>query len=68
MVVTPGGIVMLVKPMQPRNAPMPMLVTLEGIVMLVRPIQPLNAASPMLVTGFPTIDKGMLTSPTSVVG
>jgi hypothetical protein len=43
-------------------------VTLAGIVMLVRALQPSNAALPMLVTGFPTIDNGMLTAPTSVVG
>jgi hypothetical protein len=37
-------------PLQPENAPPPMLVTLSGIVMLVRPLQPLNAKCPMLVT------------------
>ena len=41
---------MLVSPLQPQNAPPPMLVTLSGIVMLVRPLQPENALPPMLVT------------------
>jgi hypothetical protein len=45
-----GGIVMLVKPVQPSKANDPMLVTLEGIVMLVNPVQPEKASPPMLVT------------------
>ena len=36
MLVTPPGIVMLVKPLQFRNVQFPMLVTLPGIVMLVK--------------------------------
>ena len=36
MLVTPLGIVMLVSPLQPENAPSPMLVTPSWIVMLVR--------------------------------
>ena len=40
MLVTLEGIVMLVNPLQPLNAEVPMLVTLEGIVMLVIPLQP----------------------------
>ena len=39
MLVTLSGIVTLVKPLQPSNAPLPMLVTLSGIVMLVKPLQ-----------------------------
>jgi hypothetical protein len=35
MLVTLGGIVMLVRPVQPENAESPILVTLLGIVMLV---------------------------------
>ena len=42
--------VMLVRPVQPRNAPPPMLVTELPIVTLVRPVQLWNAYSPMLVT------------------
>ena len=41
---------MLVKLLQPKNAPFPMLVTLSGTVILVRPLQFLNADSPILVT------------------
>ena len=44
--------VMLVKPVQPENALVPMLVTLAGMVMLVKPLQLENALSPMLVTLF----------------
>ena len=40
----------VVSPVQPENAEMPMLVTLDGIVMLVSPVQSLNAEFPMLVT------------------
>ena len=40
---TLSGIVMLVSPVQPENASLPMLVTLFGIVMLVSPVQPENA-------------------------
>ena len=36
MLVTPSGIVMLVRLRQPEKAESPMLVTLSGIVMLVR--------------------------------
>ena len=45
-----SGMVMAVRPVQPLNAPNPMLVTLCGIVILVRPLQSLNALDPMLVT------------------
>ena len=44
------GMVMALRPVQPLNAPDPILVTRLGIVMLVRPVQPLNALDPMLVT------------------
>ena len=39
MLVTPSGIVTLVKPSQRSNALSPMLVTLPGIVTLVKPLQ-----------------------------
>ena len=35
--------IMLVRPLHPENAYLPMLVTLLGIVILVRPVQFLNA-------------------------
>ena len=50
MLVTLSGIVTLVKPLQPSNAPLPMYVTLSGIVTLVKPLHPKNAFLPMLVT------------------
>ena len=43
MLVTPSGIVIEVKPVQPENALPPMLVTPSGIVIEVRPVQPENA-------------------------
>ena len=52
MLVTEFGIVTLIRPEQPENAPSPMLVTEFGIVTLIRPEQPENAPSPMLVTEF----------------
>ena len=42
--------VMLVSPVQPLNAQLPMLITLSGIVMLDSPVQSENALPPMLVT------------------
>jgi hypothetical protein len=42
MLVTPSGIVTLVKPLQFWNALCPMLVTPSGIVTLVKPLQPEN--------------------------
>ena len=39
MLVTPSGIVMLVRLLQPMNAQFPMLVTPFGMVMLVRLVQ-----------------------------
>ena len=39
LVAPTNGIVMLVKPLQPKNALTPMLVTLSGIVMLVMLLQ-----------------------------
>jgi hypothetical protein len=50
MLVTLLGIVRLVRPLQPMNAPSPMLVTPLEIVRLVRPVHPSNAPLPMLVT------------------
>ncbi len=40
MLVTPSGIVTLVRLLQPEKALLPMLVTPSGIVTLVRPLQP----------------------------
>lgn len=40
----------LVRPLQPKKAELPMLVTLSGIVILVSLAQCMNAALPMLVT------------------
>jgi hypothetical protein len=50
-----GGIflprkVILVKPVQPRNASLPMLKTFSGMVILVKPVQPENALLPILKT------------------
>ena len=50
MLVTLSGIVILVKPVHPRNAQLSMLVTLFGIVTVVKPEQPENAPQPTLVT------------------
>ena len=50
MLVTPSGIVMLVKLLHPLKASDPMLVTPSGIVMLVRFLHLENACPPMLVT------------------
>ena len=55
MLVTLFGIVMLVSPVQPENAELPMLVTLPGIVMLVRKAQFLNCETPILVVPSGTI-------------
>ena len=52
--VFPASTLMLVKPVQPKNARSPMLVTDEGMVMLVKPVLE-NARVPMLVT-----DEGMV--------
>jgi hypothetical protein len=49
MLVTLEGIVMLVKPLQPRKAFSPMMVTPEGIVMLVKPDQFLKVSSGITV-------------------
>ena len=40
MLVTLSGIVMLVRPLQPEKAELPMLVTLSGIVTLAKLLQP----------------------------
>ena len=40
MLVTPSGMVMIVRLEQPLNALLPMLVTASGMVMLVSPVQP----------------------------
>ena len=50
MLVTPVGMVTLVRPLQPKNAQYPMLVTPVGMVTLVKPLQPKNALSPMVMT------------------
>ncbi len=43
MLVTLSGMAILVRPLQTKNAQLPMLVTLSGMVMLVRLLQPENA-------------------------
>ena len=43
MFVTPSGIIILVRLVQPSNAPRPMFVTLSGIVTLVKLSQKSNA-------------------------
>ena len=43
MLITPSGIVMLSRLLQPENAYSPMLITPSGIVMLSRLLQPENA-------------------------
>ena len=52
MLVTPFGIVTLVRDVQYWKACRPMLVTLSGIVTLARDVQKEKATSPMLVTLF----------------
>ena len=52
---TPSPIIIVSKPLQALNAPLPMLVTESGIVMLVRLLQHSNAHLPMLVTPFPIV-------------
>ena len=48
--VTLLGIVIDVKPVQPKKAPSPIVVMLLGIVIDVKPEQPQNAPSPIAVT------------------
>ena len=48
--VTLDGMVMLVKPVHPENAVVPMVVTELGMVMLVIVTSPAKALSPILVT------------------
>jgi hypothetical protein len=50
MLVTPCGMLMLVKELQSLKAEYPMLVTPCGMLMLVKELQPLKVESPMLVT------------------
>ena len=50
MLVTLDGMAMLVNPVQPSKAELPMLVTLSGMAMLVKPVQPWKTLGPMLVT------------------
>jgi hypothetical protein len=63
MLVTPAGIVTLVRLVHELNAEPPILVTLAGIVTLVRPVHELNAELPMLVTV-----AGMTTAPAFPAG
>ncbi len=42
MLVTLSGMLMVVSPEQPQNAPSAMLVTLSGMLMVVSPEQPSN--------------------------
>ena len=55
MLVTELGMLMLVKPLQSRNAHSPIMTTELGIEMLVRPEQPWNAYFPIVLTSFPII-------------
>jgi len=55
MLVTLSGMIMLVKPVQLKNAELLMLVTLFGMVTLVKSLQPRNADPPMLVTLLPMV-------------
>ena len=50
MVCSPSSIITLNKPVQPANAPLPILVTLPGIEISAKPVQPANAPLPILVT------------------
>ncbi len=50
MLVTELGMVMEVRPLQYKNAPLPMLVTELPMVTEVRPLQPENADLPIVVT------------------
>jgi len=50
MLVTEGGITMLVNKVHPSKAPVPMLVTEGGITMLVNLLHPLKANFSMVVT------------------
>ena len=63
MLVTPSGIVMLVRLLHRPKAPSPILVTPLPIVMLVRLAQPVKAFSPMSVTDFPLMVAGMISAP-----
>ena len=56
MVVTPSGIVIEVKPVQPENARIPMEVTLEGIVTEVKPLGHRTNFSPVFVKSNPFSD------------
>ena len=67
MLVTPSGIVILVRLVHNQKASRPMLMTPSGIVILVRLVQSLKAFSPMLVTGLPSIVLGMISSPEAAV-
>ena len=49
MLVTLSGMLMLVRLLQPENAPSPMLVTLSGMLMLVSLLQPSNAFAGIVV-------------------
>ena len=67
MRVTPGGITMLVRPVQERKALFPMLVTPLEIVTLTNRLQEKKALSPMRVTGRELMVPGMITAPPSPV-
>ena len=54
MLVTEGGIVIVVSEVQSENAPSPMLVTDEGIVIEVNEVHSQNAHEPMLVSWLPS--------------
>ena len=52
MLVTPSGMLMLVRDSHQENAEFPMFVTLSGMLMLVRDLHQENAEFPMFVTVF----------------
>ena len=54
MLVTESGIVTLVRPLQPKNAPLPILVTKSGIVTL--PLTPCTRVFPSFESNSPLID------------
>jgi hypothetical protein len=67
MVVTPTGIVTLVRPVHPEKALPPTLVTPAGIVTLVTVVLFVNADAPITVTGNPSICAGISTAPPAPV-
>lgn len=67
MVVTLSGIVILVRPVQSKNALVSIMITLFGIVMLIRLWQPAKAPCPMLVTLLLSVALVRLSQPTNAL-